>query len=112
MAEIKLMKKEETTTYDIQGKDGKIEKETKPIREIELALLKSVFSAAFTIEKDLKKSILARDLYEQAENLTDKDEVLKLTAEDLQIFKTGWEAFEKQRPPLWMKCGALLKQLA
>jgi hypothetical protein len=111
MAEIKLMQKEETTTYDVQ-KDGKVEKETKPLREIELALLKSVFSAAFTIEKELKKSILARDLYEQVENITDKDEKITLTTEDLGIFKTGWEAFEKQRPNLWMKCGALLKQLA
>jgi len=110
MAEIKLSK-DETATYDIQKDGGKVEKETKPIRELEIALLKSVFSAAFTIEKELKKSILARDLYEQIENLTDEDELLKLTTEDLQIFKTGWEAFEKQRPGIWMKCGALLKQL-
>jgi hypothetical protein len=109
MAEIKLSK-DETTTYDVQRGD-KIEKETKPLRELETALLKSVFSAAFTIEKELKKSILARDLYEQIENLTDKDEKITLTTEDLGIFKTGWEAFEKQRPSLWMKCGALLKQL-
>jgi hypothetical protein len=109
MAEIKLSK-DEKATYDIQ-KDGKVEKETKPVRELEISLMKSVFSAAFSIEKELKKSILARDLYEQVENLTDKDEVLKLTTEDLVIFKAGWEAFEKQRPTIWMKCGALLKQL-
>jgi hypothetical protein len=109
MADVKLSR-DEKVTYDVQ-KNGKIESETKTIRELEIYLLKSCFSAAFTIEKELKKSILARDLYEQIENLTEKDDKITLTVEDLQIFKNGWEAFEKQRPPVWMKCGAILKQL-
>jgi hypothetical protein len=110
MPEIKLSTTE-TSTYDLGDGKGGITKETKPTRELEIALLKSVFSAAFSIEKELKKSILARDLYEQIENLTEKDEKITLTSEDLQVFKIGYEAFEKQRPTVWMKCGALLKQL-
>jgi hypothetical protein len=112
MPDVKLSGKDDKTKIAVFDETTKSSKdEERSLREIEVALLKSVFQAAFTVEKDLKKSILARDLYEQADNLVDADEKITMSAEDLQVFKTGWEALERQRPMVWIRARSLLKQL-
>lgn len=103
MAEILLSKKEVMCKLDDAGDIS--------LRDVELGLLKSIFTAVFRAEKDLKKSILARDLFEQVENLTDAEEKITLTKDDMVMFSQGWEYLSGVRPPIWLRCTNLIKQL-
>lgn len=107
MADIVLSKKEDVCEIE-DVRTGTKEKKT--VREVEIALLKSIFGIAFSTEKEIKKNLLARDLYEQVENLTDVDEKISLTKEDLEMFSAAWKLADS-RPYSWMKCVKLLKQL-
>jgi hypothetical protein len=111
MAEIKLSTKDKVVNFDKTDESGKkIGTEEMALREIEIAMMKNLFSISFSIEKDLKRSILARDLYEQFDNIVDEEKI-DMEKTDLDLFGKAWEATEKQRPLAWMKCKDLLKQL-
>jgi hypothetical protein len=116
MAKIKLSAPDVMVMVkNIVQKDGTSKDESKSIREIETKLIESVFQVAFTTEKNLKNSVLARDVFERIQNLTNAETEIELTAEDLQIFSRAWEAMLPQngyiRGSMWMYAKDLLKQL-
>jgi hypothetical protein len=116
MAKIKISLPDlKVTIKNVQQKDGSAADEEKSVRELETKLLESVFQVAFTTEKALKNSVLARDVFERIQNLTDAETEIELTAEDLQIFGRAWENMTPQngyvRGGMWMYAKDLLKQL-
>ena len=84
-----------------------VDQETR-IRDIEVEILESCVVLVSTKEKDIKKYILCRDLYEQVKAITDTTpELTDLTKDDIDILKSGFSIATEipgGRPFKWMKC--------
>jgi hypothetical protein len=88
---------------------------TEPLntRETELNLLTGLFELAANGQKTFVKSNECIEIIGRLENLTDEDTEVQITATDLEYLKEGLEKSAMgQRPMVWNKLTALIKQLA
>ena len=91
----------------------------KEVRESEIIILTTLFDLAGAGKKSIKEAILCNDCVSQIENLTDAEDTLEFTEEDLKYLDEGF-AFTAglspegmvKRPFVWMKeCSELFEQI-
>jgi len=81
-------------------------------RELELIILENLFLIAMNRQKTLDKAFECRDCLEQIRNITDKEEIIKLTKSDIDYLKEAFETTADNRPTIWLdKCYNLFKQI-
>ncbi len=104
----------------IGDKEGNAE-----IRKVEISALATCVQMVAGKEKDIKKYNICQDLHAQLTELTDNDktEIRDISEDDLSIINDGFKQSAemqqmqpsgeiiKGRPPVWMYCHALWRQL-
>jgi len=119
---IKLTPKEITREIIVQmcencGRGKEIIQE--PVRDLEIGMLSLCFNMASTAKKDIKSSMLCYDCISQLENLSDDDNEIEFTKDDLTLFEQGYaltaganDKGQVKRPFAWIqKCNNLLMQI-
>jgi len=118
---IKLSSKEITREVIIQACQScgrKLETKQEPLRDLEISILTQLFDIA-SMHKSIKESMLCYDCISQLENLSEDENEIEFTEEDLNFLKdaynaTSWsnERGMVKRPMSWGKeCKNLFKQI-
>lgn len=83
------------------------------IRELELIVLHNMLRYARRNSKNIDQGFLITDCMDQIDNITDKEEFIRFTAEDIGFLKTGFTAASGTNEiNLWFdNCLDLMKQI-
>lgn len=104
----------QTATIKLSAKGEKFEVDMlkdQEVRDTELNILISCFEAQANEEKQLKNLNLCIDCAETVRCLTDEEDEITLTKQDLDLWKKGFELTVKRRPGGWFYARKLMKQL-
>lgn len=99
------------------GRD--LEKKQEPVRDTEIGMLHLCFNMASTAYKDVETSMLCYDCISALKNLSENDNEIEFTKEDIKHFEKGYEMTagvndkgQIKRPFSWIEaCNSLLKQI-
>jgi len=95
-----------------KGEKIKVQGQEIETRDVEIAMLTSLFDLAASNQKSFRAANECLDCVGQIEGLADGDTEILLTQQDIDYLKVGYEKSADQRPTAWNRCRNLMAQLA